>query len=75
MDRACGVLDGQNRKHLTFSVKEDVFMGSAMGLVAILISLLVFFAVAAVIIAVVIHIAKKNKQISGNRHRYICPKC
>ena len=50
-------------------------MGSVMGIVAILISLLVFFAVAAVIIAVVIHITKKNKQISWNRHRYICPKC
>ena len=50
-------------------------MGSVIVLVAILISLLVFFALAAVIIAVVIHIAKKNKQLSEKRHMYICPKC
>lgn len=39
------------------------------------ISLLVFLALAALIISVVVHIAKKSNNMSKRSKKYICPKC
>ncbi len=55
---------------MTFSVTP-----SLSTFVAWILYILVFLAVAAAIVTIVVIIAKYNKKISGNRGKFMCPKC